>query len=90
VRLPQFAGPLVYRLDHTAPLTSHFRRSGQFDSRLEADFAAEFQAKFGDERGQWQLSREDEVLLLGDTVLIPDFALTHKKDGLLPLRLSDG
>ena len=48
---------------------------------MEADFAAEFQAKFGDRRGQWELSREDEVLLLGDTVFIPDFALTHRKDG---------
>ncbi len=27
------------------------------------------------------LSREDEVLLLGDTVMIPDFAFTHKRDG---------
>jgi hypothetical protein len=72
---------LFYRLSHHTPLASHFKRSGEFDSRLEADFAAEFQAKFGDARGQWRLSREDEVLLLGDTVMIPDFALTHKKDG---------
>jgi uncharacterized protein len=81
VRLPQFEHGLVYRLDDTAPLTTHFRRSGTFDSRLEADFAAEFEAKFGDRRGQWQLTREDEVLVLGDTVMIPDFALTHKRDG---------
>ncbi len=27
------------------------------------------------------LTREDEVVLLGDTVMIPDFALTHKEDG---------
>jgi uncharacterized protein len=81
VRLPPGRRPLRYRLDHTAALASHFRRSGEFDSRLEADFAAEFQAKFGDERGAWRLTREDEVLLLGDTVMIPDFALTHKKDG---------
>jgi predicted nuclease of restriction endonuclease-like RecB superfamily len=47
---------------------------------MEADFAAEFEAKFGGERGQWLLTREDEVLLLGDTVMIPDFAITHKKD----------
>jgi len=62
-------------------LASHFKRSGEFDSRLESDFAAEFQAKFGDERGAWQLTREDEVILLGDTVMIPDFAFTHKEDG---------
>ncbi|MBI5929740.1 MAG: DUF790 family protein [Chloroflexi bacterium] len=72
---------LRYELDSTSTLTSHFKRSGEFDSRFEADFAAEFVEKFGAERGQWQLSREDEVLLLGDTVMIPDFAFTHQKDG---------
>jgi predicted nuclease of restriction endonuclease-like RecB superfamily len=72
---------LIYRLDDRASLTTHFRRSGAFDSRLEADFAAEFEAKFGETRGRWRLTREDEVVLLGDTVMIPDFALTHKQDG---------
>lgn len=81
VRLPPSGQPLRYVLDPTMPLVSHFRRSGDFDSRLEADFSAEFQAKFGDERGQWRLTREDEVLLLGDTVMIPDFTFTHKQDG---------
>jgi uncharacterized protein len=81
VHPPQLEQGLVYRLDDTAPLTSHFRRSGAFDSRLEADFAAEFEGKFGGKRGQWQLTREDELLLLDDTVMIPDFALTHKRDG---------
>ncbi len=81
VRLPQSGEKLKYRLDHTSPLRSHFKRSGLYDSRLEADFAAEFEAKFGGERGQWILTREDEALLLGDTVMIPDFAVTHKKDG---------
>ena len=81
VHPPQLAQGLVYRLDDTAPLTTHFRRSGAFDSRLEADFAAEFEEKFGGKRGHWQLTREDELLLLGDTVMIPDFALTHKRDG---------
>ncbi|HLZ57070.1 MAG TPA: DUF790 family protein [Ktedonosporobacter sp.] len=73
--------PGVYRLDHSLPLVSHFKRSGPFDSRLEANFAQEFEEKFGGERGQWLLSREDEVLLLGETVMIPDFALTHKRSG---------
>lgn len=72
--------PLTYRLDHTCSLRSHFKRSGLFDSRLEADFAAEFEAKFGGKRGRWQLNRESEVLLLGDTVMIPDFVLTDKDD----------
>lgn len=80
VRPPQFGRTLTYWLNHKVPLTSHFK-SKLFDSQLEADFAAEFQEKFGDERGKWLLTREDEVLLLGDTVMIPDFALTHKQDG---------
>ena len=81
VRMSTFDDELTYYIDHSAPLTSHFARSGDFDSQLEADFAAEFHEKLGDERGQWQLTREDEVLLLGDTVMIPDFAFTHKEDG---------
>jgi uncharacterized protein len=82
IHLPQLGSePLAYRLDQTTPLRTHFKASGLFDSRLEADFSAEFEEKFGDKRGQWLLTREDEVLLLGDTVMIPDFALTHKKTG---------
>ncbi|MGH2496908.1 MAG: DUF790 family protein [Ktedonobacteraceae bacterium] len=72
--------PLKYRLDHTSSLRSHFKRSGLFDSRLEADFAHEFEAKFGEKRGHWLLTRESEVLLLGDTVMIPDFVLVDKQD----------
>ncbi len=81
VRPPQFDQTLRYSLDNTTTLKSHFKASGMFDSQLEADFAAEFADKFGDERGQWQLAREDEVILLGDTVMIPDFSIIHKKDG---------
>lgn len=80
VHPPQSLMPIMYRLDHTSALQSHFKRSGLFDSRLEADFAAEFEAKFGGARGHWQLSRESEVLLLGDTVMIPDFLLVDKDD----------
>lgn len=72
---------LRYELDDSSALTSHFKQSGEFDSRIEADFAAEFLDKFGHERDKWQLTREDEVLLLNNTVMIPDFAVTHKKDG---------
>ncbi len=81
VRPLGFNRTLTYRLDAESALTTHFKRSGAFDSRLEADFAADFEAKFGGERGKWTLSREDELILLGDTVMIPDFALTHKQDG---------
>jgi uncharacterized protein len=81
IRMGVFEDELSYHLDYTAPLRSHFARSGAFDSQLEADFAAEFHEKLGDERGKWTLTREDEVILLGDTVMIPDFAFTHKQDG---------
>src|SRR5690606_32574565 len=81
VRMPQTNDRLLYHLNDETPLRSHFRRSGEFDSQFEADFAAEFEAKFGGERGKWLLTREDEVLLLGDTVMIPDFSAINKKDG---------
>ncbi len=80
VHPPQARGEKIYRLDHTSTLQSHFKRSGIFDSRLEADFATEFEQKIGDKRGHWQLTRESEVLLLGDTVMIPDFVLTDTRD----------
>lgn len=72
-----FGKPLLYRLDQSTTLKSHFKHSAEYDSRMEADFAAEFRAKFGDERGKWTLTREDEVLIVGDRVMIPDFAVTH-------------
>lgn len=81
VRSPQNQAMTSYQLDYTSALPTHFRQSNLFDSRLEADFAAEFEEKFGDSRGQWMLTREDEVLVLEDTVMIPDFALTHKQHG---------
>lgn len=81
IQQPGSGRKLQYRLDHKTPLKSHFKKSGLFDSHMEADFAADFESKFGGERGQWSLTREDEVLLLGDTVMIPDFAAVHKKDG---------
>src|SRR5438876_1876480 len=80
VRPPQASQQLTYQLDSSCSLHSHFKRSGAFDSRLEADFAHEFEEKFGGERGHWLLSRESEVLLLGDTVMIPDFLLEDKDD----------
>jgi predicted nuclease of restriction endonuclease-like RecB superfamily len=81
VRPPQFDAVLTYHLNDQAPLSTHFKRSGDFDSRMEADFAAEFHAKFGDERKKWALTREDSVILLGDTMFIPDFTLTHTQTG---------
>src|SRR6266567_1148344 len=80
VRPPQATGEMSYQLDSTSSLRSFFKSSGLFDSRLEADFAGEFEQKMGNKRGHWQLTRESEVLLLGDTVMIPDFILTDDQD----------
>lgn len=80
VRPPQAKGETIYRLDHTCTLRSHFKSSGLFDSHLEEDFASEFERKMGGKRGHWRLARESEVLLLGDTVMIPDFVLVDTKD----------
>src|SRR5579875_1150223 len=78
---PPPAGKVVsYRLDDGCSLQTHFKQSGAFDSRLEADFAREFEQKMGEKRGHWRLSRESEVLLLGDTVMIPDFLLVDETD----------
>lgn len=77
---PQSQGFLTYQLDYTSELRTHFKGSGAFDSRLEADFASSFSAKIGEKRGHWLLSRESDVLLLGDTVMIPDFTLTDDRD----------
>jgi predicted nuclease of restriction endonuclease-like RecB superfamily len=73
--------PLRYRLDDRTDLRTHFKASGPFDSELEADFAAEFEAKYGGAKRKWELAREDELIVVGDTVMIPDFSFTHRKDG---------
>lgn len=67
-----------YILDERTPLRGHFKASDLFDSRLEADFAAEFEEKYGGAKRKWALAREDELVLAGDTVMIPDFSFTHK------------
>lgn len=80
IQLPGSDRVLLYKLDDRAGLRTHFKSSGMFDSRLEADFAAEFEDKYGGAKRVWELAREDEMILLGDTVMIPDFSLTHQKD----------
>jgi len=80
VRLPETKA-LHYTLDDRTPLRSHFKASSLFDSRLEADFAAEFEKKYGGAKRKWELAREDEMIVVSDTVMIPDFSLTHRKDG---------
>jgi predicted nuclease of restriction endonuclease-like RecB superfamily len=73
--------PLRYSLDDRTDLRTHFKASGPFDSGVEADFAAEFEAKYGGAERKWELAREDELIVVGDTVMIPDFSFTHRKDG---------
>ncbi|HEX6542574.1 MAG TPA: DUF790 family protein [Ktedonobacterales bacterium] len=47
-----------------------------YDSALEARFAGEFAALERAEASHgWRLEREPEPLLVGDTILVPDFAL---------------
>ncbi|MCG3209805.1 MAG: hypothetical protein FOGNACKC_03432 [Anaerolineae bacterium] len=82
--LPPGAGrsqPLRYQLDDSTSLRGHFKPGREFDSRLEADFAAEFETKYGGAKRKWQLAREDDLIIAGDSVMIPDFSLTHRKDG---------
>lgn len=81
VRPPGQKQWLAYELDDGTDLRSHFKRAGEFDSRLESDFAAEFAEKYGRSKRTWELNREDELILVGDSVMIPDFSLTHLKDG---------
>lgn len=73
--------PLHYTLDVSTDLRTHFKSSGPFDSQLEADFAAEFEEKYGGAERKWELAREDELIVTGDTVMVPDFSFTHRKDG---------
>jgi predicted nuclease of restriction endonuclease-like RecB superfamily len=89
VHPPQAKGEAIYRLDHTCSLRSHFKSSGVFDSRLEEDFASEFEQKMGGKRGHWRLVRESEILLLEDTVMVPDFVLidTHDENRRIMIEL---
>jgi predicted nuclease of restriction endonuclease-like RecB superfamily len=81
VQPPRSASVVRYTLNDQTDLRTHFKSSGLFDSQLEADFAAEFEAKYGGARRKWELDREDELIMTGDTVMIPDFSFTHRRDG---------
>ncbi len=83
VQPPGVSGPKQqrYTLNDQTDLRTHFKKSGPFDSRIEADFAAEFEAKYSGVKRKWELTREDELIVVGDTVMIPDFSFTHRKDG---------
>ncbi len=54
--------------------TSHLPAPEAFDSKLEEAFAR----KFGPERDGWRMSREGEILHVGQTTFVPDFAFRHE------------
>ena len=64
---------LLFELDHTDGLGSHYTAQDVFDSDLERTFARKWDRANTD----WELHRERDVLDLGDEVMIPDFALEH-------------
>jgi predicted nuclease of restriction endonuclease-like RecB superfamily len=74
---------VLYRLDQSCGLRSYYRKGRLYDSSLERVFAEEFtdfEEKFGAERGKWRLLREEQVLVLDGSVMIPDFLLVHTQD----------
>lgn len=81
VRPPGSDRLLRYTLDDSTDLRSHFKSSGEYDSQLEADFAREFEEKYTRTERKWELAREDEIIIVEDTVIIPDFSLTHRQEG---------
>ncbi|MCP5098987.1 MAG: DUF790 family protein [Chloroflexi bacterium] len=72
---------LQYILDDQTSLKTHFKAKTGFDSKLEANFATEFEEKYNKANRVWELAYEDELILVGDSVMIPDFSFTHKKNG---------
>jgi len=70
----QLQGQAVeYALDSKAKLKSHYPKPPEFDSMLESTFASRW-IKLDT---AWRLEREVEVVDLGGTVFLPDFALRH-------------
>ena len=73
---------LIFSLDDQSGLVSHFCRFPLFDSKLERDFADDFQKAF--ERhphgaGEWSLSRADAVIPVEhNQIMIPDFTLRDR------------
>jgi predicted nuclease of restriction endonuclease-like RecB superfamily len=65
-------------------LRSHLTAPPEFDSGLEAEFAA----KWGDEPRQgWRLIREGEVLHKGQKVFVPDFVFAHQDGRRVPMEI---
>jgi len=60
-------------LDHTDSLSSHYSSGDEFDSDVERTLASKWERANTD----WELVREDDVLDLGEEVMLPDFAVEH-------------
>lgn len=60
-------------LDHTDSLSSHYSSGDEFDSDVERTLADKWERANTD----WKLVREDDVLDLGEEVMLPDFAVEH-------------
>lgn len=60
-------------LDHTDPLNSHYSAGEEFDSDVEQTLAEKWERA----TTEWELVREDDVLDLGEEVMLPDFAVEH-------------
>jgi uncharacterized protein len=74
----------IYSLDDRSGLVSHFRRFPLFDSKLEGDFAADFEKTFQQSSHswvhRWSLARADAVIPVGSNeIMIPDFTLRNQK-----------
>jgi predicted nuclease of restriction endonuclease-like RecB superfamily len=64
---------LTMTLDQTDGLSSHYSAQDTFDSDVERTLAQKWERATTD----WTLVREDDVIDLGDEVMLPDFALEH-------------
>jgi hypothetical protein len=63
----------TFSLDHTDSLSSHYSTGTEFDSDVERTLANKWQRA----NTEWVLVREDDVLDLGEEVMLPDFAVEH-------------
>ncbi len=70
---PPWGGKARLTLSDRDGFRSHLPPPEEFDSALEASFAA----RFGERRGGWRLLREAEVVHEAQAVFVPDFVFRH-------------
>jgi predicted nuclease of restriction endonuclease-like RecB superfamily len=74
IRTPE--GTKKFLLDSNSGLTSHYPSLAPFDSKVEETFFNKFVKK---KRG-WDIEREGDIVVLEDSVFIPDFTF-RREDG---------